>query len=106
MRCRRMHVQMLCCMRSSICTIRLMKRREDLCRDELQALRDKANELEIKIDKEINMLKAAVEARATPSFVLLRPSTRMLVVWLIPSPDAFLPLRRCPARPDHQERDH
>ena len=33
------------------------------CRDELQALRDKANELEIKIDKEINMLKAAVEAR-------------------------------------------
>ena len=34
------------------------------CRDELQALRDKANELEIKIDKEINMLKAAVEARS------------------------------------------
>ena len=30
-------------------------------RDELQALRDKANELEIKMDKETNMLKAAVE---------------------------------------------
>mmetsp|Transcript_14044 Transcript_14044/g.42391 ORF Transcript_14044/g.42391 Transcript_14044/m.42391 type:complete len:283 (+) Transcript_14044:227-1075(+) len=30
-------------------------------RDELQALRDKSNELEIKIDKEINALKAAVE---------------------------------------------
>lgn len=30
-------------------------------RDELQALRDKANELEIKIDKEINMLKATLE---------------------------------------------
>ena len=30
-------------------------------RDELQALRDKANELEIKIDKEVNHLKAAVE---------------------------------------------
>ena len=30
-------------------------------RDELQALRDKANELEIKMDKETNSLKAAVE---------------------------------------------
>lgn len=30
-------------------------------RDELQALRDKSNDLEIQIDKEINALKAAVE---------------------------------------------
>ena len=30
-------------------------------RDELQALRDKTNELEIKMDKETNSLKAAVE---------------------------------------------
>jgi hypothetical protein len=30
-------------------------------RDELQALRDKANELEIKVDKEVNSLKAAME---------------------------------------------
>lgn len=30
-------------------------------RDELQALRDKTNELEIKVDKETNYLKAAVE---------------------------------------------
>eukprot|EP00884_Botryococcus_braunii_P015063 jgi/Botrbrau1/23558/Bobra.0141s0028.2 len=30
-------------------------------RDDMQVLRDKANELEIKMDKETNMLKAAVE---------------------------------------------
>lgn len=30
-------------------------------RDELQALRDRANELEIKVDKEVNSLKAAME---------------------------------------------
>lgn len=30
-------------------------------RDELQALRDKSNELEIKVDKEVNSLKAAME---------------------------------------------
>lgn len=30
-------------------------------RDELQDLRDKANELEIKVDKEVNSLKAAME---------------------------------------------
>lgn len=30
-------------------------------RDELQALRDKTNELEIKVDKEVNSLKAAME---------------------------------------------
>lgn len=30
-------------------------------RDELQALRDKANELEVKMDKETNSLKAGVE---------------------------------------------
>lgn len=30
-------------------------------RDELQMLRDKANELEIKVDKEVNSLKAAME---------------------------------------------
>lgn len=30
-------------------------------RDELQALRDRANEMEIKIDKEVNSLKAAME---------------------------------------------
>lgn len=30
-------------------------------RDELQSLRDKANELEIKVDKEVNSLKAAME---------------------------------------------
>jgi hypothetical protein len=30
-------------------------------RDELQALRDKANELDIKVDKEVNSLKAAME---------------------------------------------
>ena len=30
-------------------------------RDEMQAVRDKANELEIKSDKEINLLKAQVE---------------------------------------------
>lgn len=29
-------------------------------RDELQALRDKANELEIKLDKEINQLKVGL----------------------------------------------
>lgn len=33
----------------------------DACRLRAQALRDKSNELEIKIDKEINALKAAVE---------------------------------------------
>jgi len=30
-------------------------------RDELQSLRDKSNELEIKVDKEVNSLKAAME---------------------------------------------
>jgi hypothetical protein len=30
-------------------------------RDELQAIRDKGNELEIKVDKEVNSLKAAME---------------------------------------------
>lgn len=30
-------------------------------RDELQAYRDKSNELEIKVDKEVNSLRAAVE---------------------------------------------
>ena len=30
-------------------------------RDELQALRDRANEMEIKVDKEVNSLKAAME---------------------------------------------
>ena len=30
-------------------------------RDELQSIRDKSNELEIKVDKEVNSLKSGVE---------------------------------------------